>query len=163
MVQVIAKLENHKGKLAETLGMSLGQGIGNGLNTFFANRSLDSVLHDKALKDAPQSQKLEAMRSALSPYGEKGQEIFNQRMQIEQQEMQENQERKNQAQQKIKGKAIGKLSRGEQLSDEEWERASFTPQEVAALHKAYNPKPAGGLTGAQAVPPGKFKGAIAVA
>jgi hypothetical protein len=99
MVQVIAKLGNPKGKLAESLGMSLGQGIGNGLNTYFANRSLESVLKDKSLKDAPISQKLEAIRSAVSPYGEKGQEIFQQRMQIEQQEM-------NEAQQDVLGRVV---------------------------------------------------------
>jgi len=87
MVQIIEGT-NPQGKLSEMLGMSLGQGIGNGLNTFFANRSLESVLHDKALEGAPQSKKLEA----LSPYGEKGQEIFNQRMAIEQQEMNEQQQ-----------------------------------------------------------------------
>jgi len=88
MVQVF-KTENPQGKLSEMLGMSLGQGIGNGLNTFFANRSLESVMKDKSLEGAPQSKKLEALRSALSPYGEKGQEILQQRMQIDQQEMQE--------------------------------------------------------------------------
>lgn len=88
MVQVI-KTENPQGRLAEQLGLSLGQGIGNGLNTFFANRSLESVLQDKALEGAPQSKKLEALRSVLSPYGEKGQEILQQRMAIEQQEQQE--------------------------------------------------------------------------
>ena len=86
MVQVI-ETEDPRSKLSDMLGMSLGQGIGNGLNTYFANRSLDSVLKDKALEGAPQSKKLEALRSALSPYGEKGQEIFQQRMAIEQQEM----------------------------------------------------------------------------
>jgi hypothetical protein len=89
MVQVI-ETGNPQGKLSEMLGMSLGQGIGNGLNTFFANRSLESVMKDKSLKNAPQSKKMEALRSALSPYGEKGQEIFKQRMQIEEQEKQEN-------------------------------------------------------------------------
>lgn len=99
MVQVIAKLENPQGKLADALGMSLGQGLGNGLNTYFANRSLESVLHDKALEGAPQSKKMEALRSALSPYGEKGQEILQQRMQIEQQEM-------NEAQQDVLGRVV---------------------------------------------------------
>lgn len=89
MVQVI-ETGNPQGKLSEMLGMSLGQGLGNGLNTFFANRSLESVLHDKALQGAPQSKKLEAMRSALSPYGEKGEELFNQRMKIDEQEQMEN-------------------------------------------------------------------------
>jgi hypothetical protein len=88
MVQVI-ETGNPQGKLAEMLGMSLGEGLGNGLNTFFANRSLESVLKDKSLEKAPISKKLEAIRSALSPYGEKGQEIFQQRMAIEQQEQHE--------------------------------------------------------------------------
>jgi hypothetical protein len=107
MVQVI-KTENPQGKLSEMLGMSLGQGIGNGLNTFFANRSLESVLKDKSLEGAPQSKKLEALRSALSPYGEKGQEILQQRMQIEQQEM-------NEAEQDV----LGRVSSGKEVSEKE--------------------------------------------
>lgn len=98
MVQVI-ETSDPRSKLSDMLGMSLGEGIGNGLNTFFANRSLESVMHDKALEGAPQSKKLEAIRSALSPYGEKGQEIFKQRMQIEQQEM-------NEAQQDVLGRVV---------------------------------------------------------
>jgi hypothetical protein len=144
MVQVFES-EDPRKRLADTLGMSLGQGLGNGLSTFFANRSLDSVLQDKALEGAPQSKKLEAIRSALSPYGEKGQEIFNQRLQIEGIERQEKETakqeallKKQEALQKLKGTSIRKLTKGEQLSDEEWSR--FTPQEVAALQKAYNPK-----------------------
>lgn len=98
MVQVI-ETEDPRSKLSDMLGMSLGQGIGNGLNTFFANRSLESVLQDKALEGAPQSKKLEALRKALSPYGEKGQEILQQRMMIEQQEM-------NEAQQDVLGRVV---------------------------------------------------------
>jgi hypothetical protein len=98
MVQVIQGT-NPQGKLSEMLGMSLGQGIGNGLNTYFANRSLESVLQDKSLEGAPQSKKLEAIRSALSPYGETGQEIFKQRMQIEEQE-------RNELQQDVLGRVV---------------------------------------------------------
>jgi len=105
MVQVI-KTEDPRGKLSEMLGMSLGQGIGNGLNTFFANRSLESVLQDKALENAPQSKKLEALRSALSPYGEKGQEIFQQRMQIDQQERNEVEMAKNEAEQEVLSRVV---------------------------------------------------------
>jgi len=105
MVQVI-QTSDPRTKLADMLGMSLGEGIGNGLNTFFANRSLDSVLQDKALKDAPQSKKLEALRSALSPYGEKGQEIFQQRMMIDQQERNEAEMTKNEAQQEVLSRVV---------------------------------------------------------
>jgi hypothetical protein len=117
MVQVI-ETGNPQGKLSEMLGMSLGQGLGNGLNTYFANRSLESVLHDKALEGAPQSKKLEALRSALSPYGEKGQEIFQQRMQIEQQEMNEVQQDvlgRVVAGEKVSAKDLGRLSPENQL------------------------------------------------
>lgn len=98
MVQIFS-IGNPQGKLSEMLGMSLGQGLGNGLNTYFANRSLESVLQDKSLANAPTSQKLEAMRSALSPYGEKGQEILNQRIGIEQQE-------RNEAEQDVLSKVV---------------------------------------------------------
>lgn len=98
MVQVI-ETSDPRSKLSEMLGMSLGEGLSSGLHTFFANRSLESVMHDKALEGAPQSKKLEAIRAALSPYGEKGQEIFKQRMQIEQQEM-------NEAQQEVLGRVV---------------------------------------------------------
>ncbi len=114
MVQVI-RTGNPQGKLQEMLGMSLGQGIGNGLNTFFANRSLDSVLHDKALEGASQAQKMEALRSALSPYGDKGQEIFQQRMQIDQQEM-------NEAQQDVLSRVVS----GEKVSAKQL--AKLTPE-----------------------------------
>ena len=114
MVQVI-RTENPQGRLAEQLGLSLGSGIGNGLNTFFANRSLESVLHDKALEGQPLSKKLEAIRSALSPYGEKGQEIFKQRMEIEQQEM-------NEAQQDVLGRVIN----NQKISSRDFAR--LTPQ-----------------------------------
>lgn len=149
MVQVI-RTGNPQGKLQEMLGMSLGQGIGNGLNTFFANRSLESVLHDKALEGAPQSQKMEAIRSALSPYGEKGQEIFQHRMMIDQQEQQELKTKKQEAIQKQKGKALGRYLGGEQLTPDE--QSLFSPQEFVAMYKAKNPKAAGGVT-SQPIPP----------
>ena len=106
MVQIFPEKKNHQGQLAEHLGMSLGQGIGNGLNTFFANRSLESVMKDKSLEGAPQSKKLEALRSALSPYGEKGQEIFQQRLQIDQQERNEAEMAKNEAQQEVLSRVV---------------------------------------------------------
>lgn len=120
------ELENQKGKLQEMLGMSLGKGLGSALNTHFANRSLDAVLHDKALEGAPLSKKLETASSALAPYGDVGKELFQRRVGIAGQEEQEK-----------KGKSIGRLTRGEALSDEDWSR--FTPKEVADLRKAYGP------------------------
>lgn len=138
MVQVI-ETSDPRTKLADMLGMSLGQGIGNGLNTYFANRSLESVMQDKALENAPQSKKLEAAYKALAPYGEAGEKLLQNHMQSAQLERQEIDTKKQEALQKKKGRAIGKLTKGEELSEDEW--STFTPQEVASLQKAYNPKP----------------------
>ncbi len=117
MVHVI-KSENRQGRLAEQLGLDASKDIGDNLNTFFANRSLNSVIQDKALENAPQSKKLEALRSALSPYGEKGQQILQQRMAIEQQEMNEKQQEvlgRFTEGQKVSAKDLSKLSPENQL------------------------------------------------
>src|ERR1700691_1651404 len=125
MVQVI-ETGDPRNRLTEMLGLGLGEGLSTGLTTHFANRSLESVMQDKALEGAPQSKKLEALISAASPYGEIGQAALQQKIQVAQLERQEGLEKR-------KGKSIGKFSKGENLSDEEW--GMFTPQEVAALQK----------------------------
>ena len=114
MVQVI-DTQNQKGKISEMLGMTLGKGLGSGLNNYFANRSLESVLQDKALQKAPDSEKLEAIRAALSPYGEVGQEILQQRIGIHQQEV-------NERQQGILGRVVA----GEKVSAKDL--AQLTPE-----------------------------------
>lgn len=139
------------------LASALGQGIGNGLNTYFANRSLDSVLNDKSLEEAPQSQKMEELSRALSPYGQKGKEIFQQRMQIEQQAQQEK-EQKNDLK---KGDILRRRLSGMDISDKE--KSLFTPQEELAIAhheqaielqnlKNQGAKSPGGVT-AQPIPP----------
>jgi hypothetical protein len=127
MVGVIAKLENPQSKLSDMLGMSLGQGIGSGLNTFFANRSLESVLHDKGLEGAPQSKKMEALRSALSPYGEKGQEMLQQRMLIDQQERQETELAKTEDEKEV----LGRVLSGDKVSKADLSK--ITPQNQLKL------------------------------
>lgn len=83
MVQFFKGSEDPRDAAYGQLSAALGQGLGNGLTTFFANRSLNSVLHDKALESAPVSEKLNAVHNALSPYGEKGQQFFQNIMQNE--------------------------------------------------------------------------------
>jgi hypothetical protein len=134
-VQVI-ETDDPRNKLSSMLGMGLGEGLGNGLNTYFLNRSLDSVLKDKSLENAAPSERMEAIRKAVSPYGKKGQEALQQRMQIEQQAMQEQQTKKQEAVQKQKGKALGRYLNGEDLT--EVEQSLFTPNEFVAMHKAKN-------------------------
>lgn len=99
MVQFFKGSEDPRDKAYGQLASALGQGIGNGLNTYFANRSLQSVMKDKSLKDAPLSKKWEALNSAALGYGENGQKLLQQHMQTYQQEVQE-------AQQDILGRVI---------------------------------------------------------
>jgi len=132
------------GKLAE----ALGGGIGNGLNTYFANKSLDSVLQDKALQDAPLSKKMAALQKAAAPYGQNGQMQLQQKLQTAQQEYTEKETAKQEALQKKKSKALNKYLKNEPLTDEE--ETMFTPNEWVDMYKARNPKPeapTGGLSG----------------
>jgi hypothetical protein len=133
MVQVI-ETGDPRNKLADMLGMSLGQSIGTGLNTYFANRSLESVMQDKALENAPASKKWEAALSAVAPYGELGHNLLKERMEIDKLSREETRAKK-------MGKVIAKVQRGEELTPEEWE--GVTPQEAAALQKAYTKKTSG--------------------
>jgi hypothetical protein len=138
MVQFFKGSEDPRDKAYGNLAGALGMGIGNGLNTYFANRSLQSVLQDKSLKDAPQSEKMQRLHSALSPYGQNGQEALQYQMQIGQQEQQEKETKKQEAIQKQKGKALGRYLNGGELDPEE--QALFTPQEFVAMYKAKNPE-----------------------
>ncbi len=133
MVQVFES-KNHKGRMAEMLGMSLGQGLGTGINTYFANKALDDVINDKSNANKPISAKMGLLQSALSPYGEQGQQLLQQRMQIEQQADTEEREKKSLDLNKRKSKAAQKILNNEKLSEGEDEL--FSPQEWAGLHKA---------------------------
>jgi hypothetical protein len=77
-------------KLAETLGMSIGDKVG----SYFVNKAIDETLDNDKLKDAPLSEKWRAMESAVSKYGKKGQEVLANRLKIEQQQALEKQTEK---------------------------------------------------------------------
>lgn len=107
--------------------MSLGQGIGNGLNIFFANRSLESVLQDKSLEGAPQSKKLEAAYKALAPYGEAGQKLLQNHVQSAQLERNEAEMANKEAQQEILSRVVS----GENVAPKDLKK--LTPQNQMAL------------------------------
>jgi len=81
MVQFFTAPTPRKDLLQEQLGASLGQGLAEFTGNYFANKSLQNVLNDPALKDAPISQKMGALQTALAPYGERGQRMLEQRLQ----------------------------------------------------------------------------------
>ncbi len=117
MVQVIQGQRDLReagvGQLAEALGGT----IGNRLNNYFINRSLDSVLKDKSLSNSSTSEKMGRLEEALRPYGQKGQQILQNRMMIEQQEQ-------NEKEQGI----LGKIVSGEKVSPDEMSKLSSQNQ-----------------------------------
>lgn len=136
MVQVI-QLSNPQGKLSEMLGMSLGEGLGQGISTFYANKAIDDVINDKSLSNAPISAKMGRLQSALAPYGEKGQQLFQQRMQIEAQAEQEKQQGRLEAEQEV----LGKIVNGEDVTPSEMKKVS--PQNQLKVFDIQKRKQAG--------------------
>lgn len=130
MVQVI-KTEDPRGRIAEQLGLALGQGLGTGINTYFANKALEGVINDKSNAKASQSEKLTKIQSALSPYGELGRQLFGDRLKIEQQAALEKQEKENTRMLKQEQDVLGRFSAGEQLTSEDF--ASLSPKTQMAL------------------------------
>lgn len=110
MVQMFQKGPSASGKLAEALGASLGQGLGEFTGNYFANKAIDRVLDDPQYKDKPLSERQGALQRALGPFGERGQKQIQQRMQIEQSEIQEKK-------QNSLAKAFEKLQKGESLQE----------------------------------------------
>lgn len=157
MVQFFQGREDPRAAQWAGVGSALGEGIGNQLNNYFINRSLNSVLKDKSLENAPQSVKMGRLEEAMRPYGQKGFDVFKNRMMVEQQASQEKQEQQN----KKKADVLRKRLSGEKISDEEKE--IFSPEEemgiakfeqAITLQKLKNEGKAspGGLSG-QSVPP----------
>ena len=83
MVQFIQTQSHPTMRLAETLGQSLGKGLGEFALDYYSNRAIDNVMNDPSLKKADQSERMGALERALAPFGQAGNEIFQRRMQIE--------------------------------------------------------------------------------
>src|SRR6185503_13994465 len=110
------------------LATALGQGLGKGLNTYYANKALQEVLEDESMVDAPISAKMGKLHSALSPYGEIGQQVFQNQFATEQQRMQEDQQ-----------DVLGRVVSGEKVSPKQLSK--LTPEnqlKVFELQKREN-------------------------
>ncbi len=134
MVQFFETGPSRKGQLAEILGQSLGEGLGNFAGEYFANRSLDSVLKDKSLKDAPVSERLSRLETALRPHGERGQKILQNRLMIEQQQMQEQEQAKSQE----INEAVQSIVEGKELTPKQ--RKIVPPEVVLKAQEVKNKK-----------------------
>ena len=86
---MIRRGESPKNKLTGVLGEALGMGLGEFTGQYLANKSLDEVLNDPSLKDAPMSERASKLESAMRGYGKRGESMLQKRLQIEQQAEQE--------------------------------------------------------------------------
>jgi len=131
----------------EMLGESIGKGLSDFLNNYYANKALEGVERDSSYKNAPVSERASRLERALTPFGEVGMSTLQRRIGIEQQREQEQEAVKNQ---RIQSN-LHKMLSGESLTPEE--SSEIPAQFQIAARKAIQPKaPPGGLSG-QPVPP----------
>lgn len=156
MVQVIQGYPSRSSAIGQILGESLGEGLGNFMGMYQANKSLEKVLSDPSMKDAPIEQRLTALQKALSPHGKRGQSLLKQRLEMEE-VIGKEKERATEAAQKLQAQTVAasdqqllaKEASGIKLTQEEL--AKLSPKSLTDVMKARNKSPAGGLTG-QPVP-----------
>jgi hypothetical protein len=134
MVQFINLPQSARGRLSDALGESLGGGLANFTGNYFANKALEEVLADKSLEGADQSKRMGALQRALSPYGDFGKNVMQQRMAVEQQMQQEKAEKQN----ALRTTAENKYVNGQPLTPEE--DSLVRPDLKIAYLKATKPK-----------------------
>lgn len=141
MVQFFKGSEDPRDRASGMLATALGEGLGNGINSYYANKALDDVVNDKANADLPISEKMGKLQRALQPYGEKGREIFQQRMQILGQEKEEKQ-----------AKITAREAKEKETRLFEHQKALQEQKNAGAMAVAKLKPPPGGLD-AQPIPP----------
>lgn len=99
----------------EMLGESIGKGLSDFLNNYYANKALEGIERDSSYKNAPVSERASKLERALTPFGEVGISTLQRRIGIEQQREQELQKSK---QEKIQS-SLSKILSGEELTPEE--------------------------------------------
>jgi hypothetical protein len=89
MVQFVTGYPSRSSAIGEILGQSLGEGLGNFVGMYQANKSLQKVLNDPSLKNAPLEQKHTALQKALSPHGKRGERLLAQTLEMEDRQIRE--------------------------------------------------------------------------
>lgn len=89
MVQFVTGYPSRSSAIGQILGESLGEGLGNFVGIYQANKSLQKVLNDPSLKNAPLEQKHSALQKALSPHGKRGERILAQTLEMEDRQIKE--------------------------------------------------------------------------
>jgi hypothetical protein len=99
------------------LAKSLGLGLGNAITTYRANKALDDVLNDEENANLPASAKIGKLEAALRPYGKMGQQLFQNRLYVEQR-----------AQAEKEQEVLARVMSGENVSPKEFSALSPNTQ-----------------------------------
>jgi hypothetical protein len=113
MVQIHNLGPSRKSLLQNALGQSLGQGLSNFTNQYFAGKALDDVINNPSYRDSPMGERASRLQRAMMPYGEMGASVLQNRMGIEQQLAQEQEQQ-----------VLGKIAQGKDVSEKELARLS---------------------------------------
>ncbi len=130
MVQII-KGGSEQQQAKERIGYTQGKNLSDTLTNFGANKALSSILKDPKMQNASPSEKMGALQQALEPYGQKGMELLQKRIQVEQMAQQE----KLAKEQNIKGDILRRRLSGEPISEKEKSQYPFSPAEELAIQK----------------------------
>lgn len=135
MVQFFKGSQDPRDASYGALAQALGQGLGKGITTHFANKDLQEVLNDESLKNAPISAKMGALHSKLYQYGDVGKELLQNTFQIEQQAYNEQQakEQKQETREKENRLFSHQKALQEQKDFAAFERVRAKPASKAAL------------------------------
>lgn len=145
MVQFFQLGPKRRGVLNEALGESLGKGLANFTNEYYANKALQGVLNDKSLDKAPLSEKMQRLQTALGMHGEAGQRQFTGALQAAMMQQQEQQlaKQEQKSQEEEAGKQLAAKQGGYNRYDPPQVAAAKVKeaQKAAALEKFYGMPP----------------------
>lgn len=108
MVQMFNVGPSRKDVRRELLGSALGKSLAEVGNTYFANKALEKVIADPEMDEASPYERSSKLEQAMRPFGDKGKQLVEERMGLEQKYAQEQQ-----------NKLFSKVRRGEELSEKE--------------------------------------------
>ena len=121
MVQII-RGGTEQNEANERIGFRMGKSLSDTLTNYSANKALQNALTDPDFEGKPASARIGAIQDALSPYGQKGQELLQQRLKTEMLQQQEQEQ-----------EVLGKIQSGKEVSEKEL--AKVSPQTQLKLQQ----------------------------
>ena len=116
MVQMFNVGPSKKDVRRQLLGSALGKSLADVGNTYFANKALENVIADPEMDEASPYERASKLEQAMRPFGDKGKQLVEERMGLEQKYAQEQQ-----------NKLFNKVRRGEELTEKE---SKLLPPEI---------------------------------